>query len=115
MWIVDRRTKILEKGRAMFDHIQLKVKDLKSSKHFYTAALTPLGFTINSLDAALDLLQKLPDSPERIQQEVLLQLEAGPALIALKGYAAPETGWAYTRARELCQRLADPPELSSAL
>jgi predicted ATPase len=46
---------------------------------------------------------------------VLLQLEAGPALIALKGYAAPETGWAYTRARELCQRLADPPELFSAL
>ena len=30
----------------MFDHIQLKVKDLKSSKRFYTAALAPLGFTV---------------------------------------------------------------------
>ena len=30
----------------MFDHIQLKVKDLKSSKRFYTAALAPLGFTM---------------------------------------------------------------------
>jgi catechol 2,3-dioxygenase-like lactoylglutathione lyase family enzyme len=34
----------------MFDHIQLKVKDLKSSKHFYTAALTPLGFTLEYED-----------------------------------------------------------------
>lgn len=25
----------------MFDHIQLKVKDLKASKRFYTAALPP--------------------------------------------------------------------------
>src|SRR5579863_5446687 len=30
----------------MFDHIQLKVKDLKASKRFYTAALAPLGFTL---------------------------------------------------------------------
>jgi len=30
----------------MFDHIQLKAKDLKASKRFYTAALAPLGFTI---------------------------------------------------------------------
>jgi catechol 2,3-dioxygenase-like lactoylglutathione lyase family enzyme len=29
----------------MFDHIQIKVKDLQSSKRFYTAALAPLGFT----------------------------------------------------------------------
>src|SRR5216683_1385606 len=42
----DRRTKIKEKERVMFDHIQLKVKDLKASKRFYTAALAPLGFTV---------------------------------------------------------------------
>ena len=30
----------------MFDHIQLKVKDLKASKRFYTAGLAPLGFTV---------------------------------------------------------------------
>ena len=30
----------------MFDHIQLKVKALKSSKRFYAAALAPLGFTM---------------------------------------------------------------------
>jgi predicted ATPase len=61
------------------------------------------------------MLQRLPDSPERIQRELLLQLAVGPALIAVKGYAAPETERAYTRARELCERVGDPPELFPAL
>ena len=30
----------------MFDHIMVKVKDLKASKRFYTAALAPLGFSV---------------------------------------------------------------------
>jgi catechol 2,3-dioxygenase-like lactoylglutathione lyase family enzyme len=30
----------------MFDHVQLRVKDLNSSKRFYAAALAPLGFTV---------------------------------------------------------------------
>ena len=67
------------------------------------------------LSAAINLLQKLPDSPERIQRELLLQLAVGPALIAVKGCAAPEVERAYTRARELCERLGDPPELFPAL
>jgi catechol 2,3-dioxygenase-like lactoylglutathione lyase family enzyme len=37
----------------MFDHIQLKVKDLESSKRFYTAALAPLGFTLDYDDDGL--------------------------------------------------------------
>ncbi len=70
---------------------------------------------ISSLSAAIDLLQRLPDNPERIQQELLLQLAVGPALIAAKGQAAPETERAYTRMRELCERGGDPPELFPAL
>ena len=30
----------------MFDHILIKVKDLKASKRFYTAALAPLGCSV---------------------------------------------------------------------
>jgi catechol 2,3-dioxygenase-like lactoylglutathione lyase family enzyme len=30
----------------MFDHVLVKVKDLNSSKRFYTAALAPLGFSV---------------------------------------------------------------------
>jgi class 3 adenylate cyclase/predicted ATPase len=66
---------------------------------------------IASLTASITLLPRLPDSPERNQRELLLQLAIGPALIAVRGYGAPEVQAAYTRARELCERLGDPPEL----
>jgi predicted ATPase len=70
---------------------------------------------ISGLSAALNLLQKLPDSPERIQGELRLQLAIGPALSAVKGWAAPEVERAYTRARELCERVGEPPERLPAL
>src|SRR5208282_5079588 len=70
---------------------------------------------INSLTAALDLLPRLPDNPERIQRELLLQLAVGPALMVVKGWGAPEIERAYTRARELCERLGDPPEIFPTL
>jgi predicted ATPase/class 3 adenylate cyclase/ribosomal protein L40E len=70
---------------------------------------------LSNLSAAMNLLQKLPDSPERIQREVLLQLAVGPASMAVKGLAAPETERAYTRARELSERLGDHPGLFHAL
>jgi predicted ATPase len=70
---------------------------------------------IGGLGAAINLLQRLPESPERIQRELLLQLAIGPALVALKGWAALETESAYTRALELCARLGDPPEIFPAL
>ena len=70
---------------------------------------------INSLSAALGLLQRHPDGPERIQRELSLQLVLGLALIATKGFAAPEVERAYAHARELCERLGDPPQLFPAL
>jgi class 3 adenylate cyclase/predicted ATPase len=70
---------------------------------------------ISSLGAALNLLRRLPDDPKRFQRELLLQLALGPALIAVKGLAAPEVERAYTRARELCELVGDPPELFPAL
>ena len=36
------------------------------------------------------MLKTLPDTPERAQQELTLQLALSDALIAIKGYAAPE-------------------------
>jgi predicted ATPase len=70
---------------------------------------------INSLSAALNILKKQPDSPQLIQQELLLQLAVCPALIAIQGYTAPEVERAYTRARELCEQLGDTPEIFLAL
>jgi len=64
---------------------------------------------------ALELLRRLPDTPDRARQELCLQLTLGMPLIATEGYAAPDVGSAYLRARELCRQLGDPPEISLVL
>jgi predicted ATPase len=70
---------------------------------------------ISSLSVAINLVQKLPDDPERVERELLLQMAVGRAHSATNGYAAPEVERAFTRARELCGRLGDPPELFPTL
>jgi len=52
---------------------------------------------------ALELLQAIPESPERIKQELAIQTILGAALIA-RGWTAPEVARTYARARELCSR-----------
>jgi predicted ATPase/type II secretory pathway predicted ATPase ExeA len=59
----------------------------------------------------LDLLATLPDTPERRQRELALQVALGVPLVRTKGYAAPEVAHAYGRARELCQQIGEQPEL----
>jgi len=70
---------------------------------------------IGHLTTALELLKILPDTPERTQQELDLQVTLGPALVATKSYAAPEVERAYTRARELCQQVGETSQLFPVL
>ena len=44
-----------------------------------------------------------------------MHIALGASLIATKGYAAPEVGQTYTRARQLCQHLEDPHQLFPVL
>jgi predicted ATPase len=66
---------------------------------------------IDHLTTGLQLLTRLPETPERLQQELGLQAALGPALIATKGYAAPEVEHTYARAHALCQCLGETPQL----
>jgi predicted ATPase len=52
---------------------------------------------------------------ERRQQELALQTNFGQALIATKGFAAPEVETVYTRAYELAQHVGDAPQLLPVL
>jgi predicted ATPase/class 3 adenylate cyclase len=70
---------------------------------------------ITHLTTALELLKTLPDTPERAQHELTLQIALGTALMATKGYAALEAGRAYARARELCQQVGDSLQLFPVL
>jgi predicted ATPase len=65
--------------------------------------------------AAVELLKTRPDTPERAQQELTLQLALTLALRVTKGLAAPEVGAVSTRALELCRQVGETPQLFRAL
>jgi class 3 adenylate cyclase/predicted ATPase len=70
---------------------------------------------IAHLRKGIELLTILPDTPARVQAELTLQTTLGPALMATRGYAAPEVAATYNRARELCQQAEETPELFPVL
>ena len=71
---------------------------------------------ISHLKQGLEVLETLPDRPERARQELNLRLTLGSALTATQGYAGPQVGEAYLRARDLCRELGEaPPQLFPAL
>ena len=70
---------------------------------------------ISHFTKGLEVLQALPDTTERAQRELDLQIALGQAFIATKGQAAPEVGHAYNRARELCQQVGETPQLFRVL
>src|SRR5262249_23052173 len=70
---------------------------------------------INHLTTALRLLESRPDTRERAQQELTLQVALGAPLIATKGWAAPELEKAYALARDLCRQVGEARELFPVL
>jgi predicted ATPase/class 3 adenylate cyclase len=70
---------------------------------------------ISHLTRGLAVLQTLPETPHRTQQELTLQLALGTPLVMIKGYEAPEVEQAYTRAQELCQQVGDKSQRFSVL
>src|SRR5262249_43850472 len=70
-----------------------------------SAARSALAEAVIQFQKGLDQLALLPDAPERRRQELEFCSALGAALIAVKGFAAPETGGAYARARVLWEQL----------
>jgi predicted ATPase len=70
---------------------------------------------IGHLTKGVEVLQTLPETPERTQQELLLHVTLGVSLLTVQGYAAAEVERVYTRARALCQQVGDTPQLFQVL
>jgi tetratricopeptide (TPR) repeat protein len=70
---------------------------------------------ITILSKGVALLRTLPDSPERMQDEMMLLLILGRRLMAARGYGVPEVGEVYTRAHTLCQQVGEPRQRCQAL
>jgi len=69
---------------------------------------------LSHLTAALNLLTALPESRERSQQELAIQITLSMAL-RVKGGGAPEVERLYTRARALCEQIGELPQLFRVL
>jgi predicted ATPase len=70
---------------------------------------------ISHFTTGLELLQTLPETPERTQQALTLHIALGAALQMAKGLAAPEVEHAYTQAYALCQQVGETPALVPVL
>jgi predicted ATPase len=70
---------------------------------------------IAHLRKGLALLETLPETPQRLQREVHMDIALGASLIATKGYGAPEVEQTYLRAQHLCQHLQEPQQLFPVL
>jgi class 3 adenylate cyclase/predicted ATPase len=79
-----------------------------------SAANSAMTEAVVQLQKGLDQLALLPDTHERRRQELEFWSALGAVLFAVKGQAAPETGRAYARARELWERLGSPLDFLQA-
>ena len=70
---------------------------------------------IAHLSKALELLATLPGTRERAEQELSLQITLGGPMIAAKGHSSPEVERVYARARDLCGRIGETPQLCPVL
>jgi predicted ATPase len=91
-----------------------------SAQYYFLAAQRAIGLlafreALTLAERGLAGLRGLPESPQRHQLELGLQLLRGQSLRMLKGWAASELERSFGRARELCQQLQDPPELFPVL
>ena len=102
-----------ESGRSMYRersseiagelamHFEGAANYLQAARYLRRLPTTPFAVRSSGNGRAsrrgLELLAKLPDTVERARQELWLQITWYP--IAIEGYAAPDVGNAYTKAR----------------
>jgi tetratricopeptide (TPR) repeat protein len=94
-----------------------RARDWRMALHYVvTAAEAAVGRSayreaIDHLTHGLELLPRQPASPVCDLVELRLRVLQGATLAMTRGYADPEVDRAYIRARELCARLDDEPDL----
>jgi class 3 adenylate cyclase/predicted ATPase len=64
---------------------------------------------IDHLTRGLELVSLLPETPERVQQELMLRIGLGTALMVSRGFACPEAENNFARAWRLCQQIDESP------
>jgi predicted ATPase/DNA-binding SARP family transcriptional activator len=66
---------------------------------------------LGHFNRGLALLETQPETSERNHQELALQIALFAPLAAVQGYGAADLGQAFSRARELCEKVGEPGQL----
>ncbi len=90
------------------------------AQYFYIAAarsaeLFAFREALSLSERGLNAVSGLPEGPARKQQELVLQMMKGIALRSTSGWATQQIEGVFTKARQLCQEMDDPPELIPVL
>ncbi len=88
----------------------------QATHYWYQAGQTAIERSANveaisHLKTGLKLLLTLPETPARLQQELDMQVTLGSALMVTLGTGAPEVKSVYDRARQLCGKVSETPQL----
>jgi predicted ATPase/tRNA A-37 threonylcarbamoyl transferase component Bud32 len=103
------------------------------ARHFQEAQIMPkaLGYFANAgnralhlsayteaiahFSKALEILDSFPPFPERDQHELSFLIPLAASQQAIHGYGAPDVSLTYERMRELCQKMAESPQIIYAV
>jgi class 3 adenylate cyclase/tetratricopeptide (TPR) repeat protein len=97
-------------------HFSRSGNQVKAVEYLHLAATQAMARgalpqAIRNFEQTLALLKGFPSGPERDALELQTLSPLGTAYIAARGYAAPKVGPVFVRARELCERIGQPPQL----
>src|ERR1700761_1034792 len=95
------------------DHVLAVRWWYKSGQHALTYSANVEA--ISHYRRALEALSALPETPDRDEQEIDIQLALGIPLIAVRAYSAEETRETFARARTLCLKRGSDAEYFQAL
>ena len=70
---------------------------------------------IRHLTTGLEVLARLPDTPERTQRELTLSVALAAPLLMTRGYAAADVAHVYHRVQQLCHQVGDASQVFPAL
>ena len=107
-------------AEELADHFERGDEPVRAMPHFHRAAEKALRRGANEealghLQRALRSVDRIADPQERDRVEVTLQVARGAALMAMRGFGAPEVADAYDRAEFLCKKLDEHTDLFPSL
>jgi predicted ATPase/class 3 adenylate cyclase len=99
-------------GRSRNEPMAVKYLQMAGERAIQRSAYSD---ALSHFAAAIAVLESLPDSVERTQKELQIRIAMGPAVAAVKGFASNEAEEVYRRARDLCSRIGETPQIYPVL